>query len=142
MGAREVMDRMTAAFVEQDFDAVEKLYAADAVAVAPETGEIQGREAIVDYFRQQWAAFPDGGYEHTAGYEAGNVAIDEGYWTGTNTGPLAMPSGEELPPTGRTLRLRACDIATVDGGMITSHRFYYDQVDFMEQLGLLPELPF
>jgi ketosteroid isomerase-like protein len=141
MGAREVMDRMTAAFVEQDLDAVGKLYAADAVAVTPEAGEIHGREAIIDYFRQQWTAFPDSGYEPTAGYEAGNVAIDEGYWTGTNTGSLQMPSGETLPATGRTLRLRACDIATVDGGMITSHRFYYDQVEFMEQLDLLPDPP-
>jgi ketosteroid isomerase-like protein len=132
---------MTAAFVEQDLDAVGKLYAADAVAVTPEAGEIHGREAIIGYFRQQWEAFPDSGYEHVTGYEAGNVAIDEGYWTGTNTGSLHMPSGETLPATGRTLRLRACDIATVDGGMITSHRFYYDQVDFMEQLDLLPEPP-
>jgi ketosteroid isomerase-like protein len=139
MGAREIMDRMTAAFVQQNLDDVGKLYAADAVAVTPETGELHGREAIVAYFEQLVAAFPDGSYELVASYESGNVAIDEGYWVGTNTGPLVMPSGEEIPATGKQLRLRACDIATVDGGMIISHRFYYDQVDFLGQLGLLSD---
>jgi ketosteroid isomerase-like protein len=138
MGAREVMDRMTEAFEKHDFDAVSKVYAADAVIVTPE-GEIHGREAITDYFRRQLAAIPDSSYELVAGHEAGNVAIDEGYWVGTNTGPLSMPSGETLPATGRSLRLRACDIATVDGGMVVSHRFYYDQLDMLEQLGLLPD---
>jgi ketosteroid isomerase-like protein len=138
MGAREVMDRMTAAFVKQDFDAVAKVYAADAVVVTPE-GEIHGREAITDYFRRQATAVPDSTYELVERHDAGNVAIDEGYWVGTNTGPVSMPSGQTLPATGRPLRLRACDIATVDGGMVVHHHLYYDQLDMLEQLGLLPD---
>jgi ketosteroid isomerase-like protein len=138
MGAREVIDRMTASFVQHDLDAVAKVYAADAVVVTPE-GEVHGREAIVGYFEQQLTAFPDSSYELVEGHDAGNVGIDEGYWVGTNTGPLPTPTGETLPATGRQLRMRVCDIATVDGGMIVSHRFYYDQLEQLEQLGLLPD---
>jgi ketosteroid isomerase-like protein len=138
MGAREVMDQIRAAFEQHDLDAVAKVYAADAVLVTPEN-EFHGREAITDFYRQQLAAVPDSTYELVEGHEAGSVAVDEGYWIGTNTGPLQTPTGETVPATGRSLRLRACDIVTIDGGMVISHRFYYDQLDMFEQLGLLPD---
>ena len=136
--ARTVMDRVTRAFTNQDLDAVAACYAEDAVAVTPDVGEIHGREAIRDYFTGQVEAFPDSGYESLHKHEAGNVAIDEGYFTGTHTGSFAMPSGDNVPPTGKRVRVRACDIATVDGGVITRHHFYFDQMEFLGQLGLLP----
>ena len=99
--ARAVMDRLTAAMVGQDFDAAAACYAENAVAVTPDQGEIRGREAIVEYFRQQSLVFPDSGYESLQKHESGNVAIDEGYFIGTHTEPLPMPSGETVPPTGK-----------------------------------------
>jgi ketosteroid isomerase-like protein len=59
---------------------------------------------------------------------------------GTNTGPLRMPSGEAHQPTGKQVRIRSCDIAKVEGGEITSHHFYFDQVEFLAQLGLMREM--
>ncbi len=70
-----------------------------------------------------------------------NVAIDEGYFTGTHTGPLATPSGESIAPTGKQISLRAFDIATVEGGLITVHHFYFDQMECLGQLGMLPDVP-
>jgi len=139
--ARELMDRVTAAVIGQDFDAAAACYAENAVAVTPDQGEIRGREAIIKYFRQQVEVFPDSGYESGQKHESGNVAIDEGYFTGTHTAPLPMPSGDSVPPTGKQIRVRACDVATVEGGLITKHHFYFDQMDFLGQLGLLPEMP-
>jgi ketosteroid isomerase-like protein len=69
------------------------------------------------------------------------VAIDEGFVTGTHTAPLPMSSGESIPPTGKQIRVRDCDVATVEGGLVTSHNFYFDQMEFLGQLGLLPEMP-
>jgi len=135
--AREVMDRMTAAMTSNDTAALEACYAEDAVAVTPDQGELKGRETISSYLSQMAEAFPDAAYEPLDKHEAGNVAIDEGYFTGTNTGPLQMPSGESAPPTGRQVRLRSCDVARVEGGRITSHHFYFDQMEFLDQLGLL-----
>jgi ketosteroid isomerase-like protein len=134
--AREVMDRVTAAVTSQDFEAAAACYAEDAVAVTPDQGEIRGREAIVSYLKQQGDAFPDADYEYVQKHESGNVAIDEGYFTGTHTAPLPLPSGETVPPTGKQIRVRACDLATVEGGLITQHHFYFDQMEFLEQLGL------
>jgi hypothetical protein len=69
------------------------------------------------------------------------VAIDEGYVVGTHTAPLSLPSGESVPATGKQIRVRSCDIASVEGGLVTNHRFYFDQMEFLGQLGLLPEMP-
>jgi ketosteroid isomerase-like protein len=137
--ARRVMDRATKALLSNDLEGLTELYAADAVAETPDEGTIRGREAIAAWLIRFNEAFPDASYELTRGYESGDTAIDEGYFVGTNTGPIAMPSGESIPATGRSVRLRACDVATVENGLVTSHRFYYDQMDFMGQLGLVVE---
>jgi len=136
--AREVMDRVTAAMVGQDFETMASCYAENAVAVTPDQGEIRGREAIIEYLRQQTDVFPDTGYESVQKHESDNVAIDEGYLTGTHTKPLPMPPGDAFPPTGKRIRVRACDVATVEGGVITRHHFYFDQLEFLGQLGIGP----
>jgi ketosteroid isomerase-like protein len=135
--ARDVMNRVTNAFFSKDWDTGAKLYAPDAVAVTPDRGEVIGNENIVAWSTELIDAFPDAQYEPVNEYESGNTAIDEGYFAGTNTGPLQGPTGETIPATGKTVRVRACDIATVENGVITSHRFYFDQMDFLGQLGLI-----
>lgn len=138
--AREVMDRLTEALTSTpDLKAIAELYAADAVAVTPDGGEIHGRDNIVDYWRQMTDAVTDASYESVYAVEVGDTAIDEGFYSGTNTGPLPLPSGETLPATGKSVRIRGCDIATVEDGRIVSYRLYFDQMDFLGQLGLLPE---
>lgn len=139
--ARDIMNRVTDAFVSQSWDAAAKLYATDAVAVTPDQGEVRGSDNIVAWSKQFFEAFPDARYEPVNEYESGNTAIDEGYFVGTNTGPLQGPTGETIPATGKPVRARACDIATVENGVITSHRFYFDQLDFLSQLGLMEGSP-
>jgi ketosteroid isomerase-like protein len=134
--AREVMDRITDAVMSGQRDALEQLYAADAVAETPDAGRLEGSAAIADYLMAFPRAFPDASWELGAQYESGDTAIDEGYLVGTHTGVLSTPDGE-VAPTGRKVRLRECDIVTVADGVGVSHRFYYDQVDFMSQLGLM-----
>jgi ketosteroid isomerase-like protein len=139
--ARQVMDAVTEAVFQKDLEAAANLYAPDAVMATPDQGELRGPEQIIGYLKQFNDAFPDNRYEPAYAHESGDTAIDEGYFVGTNTAPLPLPTGEELPATGKQVRVRACDIATVQNGVITSHRFYFDQMDFLGQLGLLPETP-
>jgi ketosteroid isomerase-like protein len=134
--ARDAMDRVTAATSANDAAATGACYADDAVLVTPDEGEIRGREAIVAYLLQLHDAFPDASYEYLGKFEDGATAIDEGYLTGTHTGPLQLPSGETLEPTGRRLRVRSCDLAEVRNGVLTRHRLYFSTAEFAEQLGL------
>jgi ketosteroid isomerase-like protein len=137
--ARDVMSQLTADMFARNLDSVRGLYAPDAVAETPDQGTVKGREAIVAWSGEFFTAFPDARYESAHEHEAGDTAIDEGFFVGTNTGPLALPTGESIPATGKSVRVRACDIVTVKDGAVTSHRFYFDQMDFLGQLGLLPE---
>lgn len=135
--AREVMNRITDAIFRQAWEEAAKLYSSDAVADTPDKGEVRGNDHIVAWAKELTDAFPDAKYEPLTEYEAGNTAIDEGFFVGTNTGPLQGPTGETIPATGKRVRARAVDLATVENGLITSHRFYFDQLDFLTQLGLM-----
>ena len=135
--AREITDRIMDAYMAGDRDALGRLYATDAVAESPDAPRIEGGAAIADYLMSIKRAFPDASWESTTRYESGDTAIDEGFFVGTHTEALITAEGLEVPPTGRSLRLRECDIVTVKAGMAVSHRFYLDQLDLMSQLGLM-----
>jgi ketosteroid isomerase-like protein len=137
--AREAMDRVTAAMTSHDLEALETLYAPDAVAETPDQGTLSGRDAIVEYLAGLATAFPDGSFEPLHHHETADTAIDEGWFVGTNAGELKAPDGARIPATGRRVRLRDCDAVTVKDGLITSHRFYFDMLGFLEQLGLTPQ---
>ena len=140
--AREVMDRLTDALTEHpDLKVIAELYAEDAVAVTPDEGEIHGRDDIVEYWRQMTEAVPGARFESLHSYEVGDTAIDEGVYSGRNTGPIQLPTGETLPATQKEIRIRGVDIATVRDGRITDYRLYFDEMEFLGQLGLLPDEP-
>jgi predicted ester cyclase len=129
------MDGITAAVTSGDRDAIVRLYAADAVVEAPDGPRIEGASAIADYHLSLKRAFPDASYEYRSGFEFGSTAVDEGWFVGTHTGVLSTPAGD-VPPTGRRLRVRACDVLEVVDGVGVAHRLYYDQLEIMAQLGL------
>ena len=137
--ARDTMNRLTETLFSRDMDALKELYASDAVLETPDQGPVRGRDAIVAYVGEFIAAFPDASYETAYEHESGDDAIDEGFFVGTHTGPLVGPDGESIAPTGKSVRMRACDVASIRDGLVTNHRFYFDQMDFLEQLGLLPD---
>ncbi|MGR6966318.1 ester cyclase [Geodermatophilus sp. URMC 61] len=133
--ARETMDRITEAILAGDRDALRREYADDAVGEAPDADRLDGGDAIVEYLISFRQAFPDLSWEARATFENADSALDEGLLVGTHTGTLSSPEGD-LPPTGRSLRLRECDVITVRDGRAVSHRFYYDRMDLADQLGL------
>lgn len=135
--ARQIMDRITEAVMSGDAAALAQLYAADAVAETPDAGRLEGREAIAGYLAEFGRAFSDVRFEMVSTLESGDTAVDEGYFMGTNTGPLTLPDGE-VPATGKSVRVRECDLLSVRDGAAVFHRFYFDSLEFLTQLGLAP----
>ena len=135
--AREIMDRITAAVMSGDREALGQLYAADAVAETPDGPRLQGGAAIADYLLTFKRAFPDASFESLRKYEAGDTAIDEGYFVGTHTGPLMTPSGE-VPPTGRRVSVPMAVLNRHDesGTTEVEHR-HLDMTTMAQQLGLV-----
>jgi len=93
-----------------------------------------GYKQVILFFEE---GFPDSGIEITNLFASEDQVVVEFIGRGTNTGPLHMPTGD-VPPTGRAVELRFCDVYRVSNGKIVSYRSYYDVFGFLQQLGLIP----
>jgi steroid delta-isomerase-like uncharacterized protein len=135
--AREISDAATDAYNKHDLAGFLVAVRPDVVVVTPDAGEIQGREQFADYSQQILDAFPDAVVEVVAKHDAANATVDEWIIRGTHTGPFSLPNGEELAPTGRRISVRGVDIATYENGEVVTSHTYYDQAEFLTQLGLI-----
>jgi len=138
----EASRKLAKAINTHDLDALAKVYASDAVAHDPMYPEpLRGRDAIkkdsADFFR----AFPDLRFEISSivekddGSGAGEVVM-----SGTHTGPLATPTGGEVPPTKKRIEVKGAAFVRLNGsGEIVEERRYYDVGTLLRQLGLMPE---
>jgi predicted ester cyclase len=131
--AREVIDRHVAAFGAKDADA--EPWSEDAEMVTP-AGRFEGRDHVLGFLKVFWDALPDARLEITRSIEDGALAAAEGMLIGTQTGALQTPDGE-IPPTGRPVELRWTAMYEVRGDQLVSEHLYFDQVDFMTQLGVM-----
>ena len=102
--AQQLMRQITDAVMSGDMKALADCYAEDAVAETPDSGRIEGRSEVVKYLQAFSEAFPDASFEAVSEFEDGDVAVDEGYFVGTHTQPMALPTGEEIAPTGKRVR--------------------------------------
>ncbi|HEY2192861.1 MAG TPA: nuclear transport factor 2 family protein [Actinomycetospora sp.] len=135
MTIREIIEKGTELYNKGDVDGFCALYRADAVLTTPD-GRFEGPENMKPYFQGLYDAFPSGGVSVGRGCEDGDLYCGEFMMEGVNTGPLAMPDGTELPATHRSVELPAMEIARVENGEIVEHRFFWDNLAFMSQLGL------
>ncbi|MEV4295350.1 ester cyclase [Microbispora rosea] len=140
--AREVKDRVIAALNDHDLEAAMRCFARDAVYVGP-VGAAEGHEQIGWYFEHLLQAFPDlqlTPWCKVPVCDPAVSAVSEYVMTGTHLGPLLLPGGSALEATGHRIAVRAAGLCTIENGLITSDRDYYDQLELFSQLGLcLPE---
>jgi predicted ester cyclase len=128
-------ERLWQAFNAHDVNQVASLYTTNCTLVEP-GGSFRGREQAKMYFQGYVSAFPDGRITVVSSVESGDSLAMELQYNGTHTGVLRSTAGE-APPTGKRLSLPFSVFLKARGGLITSHRGYYDMADFMAQLGLL-----
>ena len=143
MGKYEDMSRKFAeTFNRHDLEGVAKLYATDAVAYDPMYPEpLRGRDAIRKDAATFFKGFPDIRYEIITTVEKDDRnGADEIRLTGTHTGPLATPTGQDLPPTNKRVELKGgAFIRLNERGEIVEERRYYDVATVLRQLGVMPE---
>jgi predicted ester cyclase len=133
---RTAFDSLTDAMNRHDLDAIADGYGQQVVVNSPD-GTFEGRQAATAYLESFLGAFPDLTVNVWSKVTSGDLVCDEWTLTGTNTGPLPLPDGSTLPATGKRVELRGCDIAALEDGQVISHRLYYDNVDFLTQLGIM-----
>lgn len=64
--------------------------------------------------------------------------MPEGSFAGTHTGPLRTEGGGEIPPTGKPINVRQVQVVELRDGRARSIHTYFDRLELMGQLGLLP----
>jgi steroid delta-isomerase-like uncharacterized protein len=140
MNAEQIAIETLNAFNAGDRERFAALYADDAVAMEVATGqEARGREAVAALSWVYREAFPDMTGELIASFGCGDRAVGEVTWRGTNTGPLALPSGDTLPPTNRAVENSGCYVFRVRDGKVVERHDYLDMATYLRQLGLMPE---
>jgi ketosteroid isomerase-like protein len=69
---------------------------------------------------------------------AGDRACVEWVVTLTHSGPLELDDDVVIHPTGLRISLHGVTVAEFDGARISSFRQYWDELELLEQLSLLP----
>jgi predicted ester cyclase len=131
---RDVILTHVAAMNDRNSDA--DPWATDAQLVAP-GGEANGRDEVIGFLGVFQEAFPDLRLEVEQLLTDGAAAAAEGTLTGTHDGVLHAPAGD-VPPTGRAVKLRWAAVYATEGDTLKSEHLFFDQMDFLGQLGLLP----
>jgi steroid delta-isomerase-like uncharacterized protein len=133
----ESVKRYYDAFNRGDLDEATRAFSPDVETIEPGVGTMRGVDQWKAYGAVFKRAMPDARLNFKSAVEQGNTLAVEGTFTGTHTGPLLTPTGE-VPPTGRSIELPYIDIYTAEGGLLVTHRVYYDQMTMLAQLGLIP----
>jgi predicted ester cyclase len=114
----------------RDAEALVDAFTRDGKFCNPHTHPGIGGEALVEYVKGVWTAFPDFHIDllNCGEIEPGLVAI---HWSlqGTNTGQRI-----DGPPTGRSVSIKGASIIRLEGDKIISDQCYFDRASFDEQL--------
>ena len=121
-----------------DLDSCMTLYAADA-SQRMHDGIFEGIEDIRARLARDLEAFADAKYVVDSFFASGDKFADEWTFTGTNTGPLRLPDGSVISPTGKPVEIKGMEYVEVRDGKIVVDNLYYDFLAAVAQLGLVPE---
>ena len=82
-------------------------------------------------------AFPDARLTVHDELKAEDWVVQEFTFAGTHNDTQSGPAGD-IPATGRRLDARGVQLLHVQGGAVTDGRLYFDQVEVLTQLGVMP----
>ena len=143
MTAEDNLERMKAlddAWNAQDWGVFRKHHAADTKVFWPgQPDPTVGRDA---HHHESDAFFKS--FENKLDNNPYRVMIASGDWTctiarwrGRMIGPWQGLDGKVHPPTGKTFELDFCTVARWKDGEIVEENLFYDQIEFMRQVGIL-----
>ena len=99
---------------------------------------LRGLSGAEMYWEGCCGAFPDNQQIMPIIVGVGDQAAAEGVFEGTHTGTLHAPDGTEISPTDRHISGKFSEFFVVRDDKIVSVHLYYDQLDLLTQLGLMP----
>lgn len=118
-----------------DLSRAAEIWKPDAVDYFLAVGTYRGRDAIVGFFEEMFAAVPDLRIEVEDVVVEGRRVVVR--WTARGTFDGAPFQG--IDSTGRHIELRGIDFVLMDEhGLVVENTIYYDGAGFARQIGMLP----
>jgi predicted ester cyclase len=133
---KDTTDRFVAAFNAHDEKALLALHAANIKFDAPGFKAANATDATA-YATRWLKAFPNGKMIVRSEIVSAPWVIQEMTMEGVHSAPLEGPMGT-VPPTYKKVSGHGVQLLRVENGQIAEARIYYDQYEFMSQLGLIP----
>jgi predicted ester cyclase len=99
----------------------------------------EGKEACLQFFGSWLAAFSDARVEVHGIHILGEVAIEEGTFSGTHDGVLRLPTGD-ISPTGRRVSVDYIQVLRFHEGKHRSFNLIFDRLAMLEQLAIAPAM--
>lgn len=137
--AKDTAVKFVAAFNAHDGRALLNLHAADIKFEAPGDVHLRSGSDATAYAMRWLKAFPDGKMTVRNEITSGPWVIQEITLEGVQSGPLEAPTGT-IPPTSKKYSGRAVHFLRIENGQIAEARIYFDQLEMLSQLGLVPAL--
>lgn len=134
---KSTSDRFVAAFNAHDESALLALHAADIKFNAPGGFKATNAKDATAYAMTWLKAFPDGKMKIRSEITSGPWVVQEITMEGTHTAPLVTPTGT-IPATHKKVVGYGVQLLRVENAKIAEARIYFDQLEQMSQLGLMP----
>ena len=110
---------------------LDEAYAPDVVLhTVPET---KGSANAKAYYANYVTGFSNREFTVKETFAQGNKLTKYWQFKGNHTGDFFG-----IPATGKTINVEGCTIATIINGKITEERDFFDNLEFLRQLGLMP----
>jgi len=135
--AKDTAAKFVAAFNAHDERALLSLHAADIKFEAPGGVHLNSTTDATAYAMRWLKGFPNGKITVRHEIVSGPWVIQEITMEGAHSGPLEGPLGI-IPPTHKKVSSKAVQILRIENDKVAEAHIYYDQLDYMGQLGLIP----
>ena len=134
---KDTAARFVAAFNAHDEKALAALHADDIKFNAPGGFKATNAKDATAYATTWLKAFPDGTMQVRSELVSGPWVVQEVAMKGTHTAPLESPTGT-IPATYKKVVGYGVQLLRIENEKIAEARIYFDQLDQMSQLGLIP----
>ncbi len=134
---KETTDRFVAAFNAHDENALKALHADNIKFNAPGGFKATNAKDATAYATTWLKAFPDGKMKIRSEITSGPWVVQEILMEGTHTAPLESPTGT-IAPTYKKVVGNGVQLLRVENEKVAEARIFFDQLDQMRQLGLIP----
>jgi hypothetical protein len=124
-------------FSNQKWDRLHESHAKDIVVTWPDGHETKGIDKHIDDLKALFVFAPDITIKtHPIRFGSGTWTAVTGVMTGTFTKPMPLPDGKSIPPTGKRFAIGMATIGHWNGATMDHEWLFWDNKDFMDQIGL------